>query len=228
VGSERLYADGVFPTQTSQCETFGRDLVTGAAVERPEYEALDPAGRAVIRPAEYVPPREWPDVEHPLQLVTGRTLYHFHTRTKTARAPQLQAAAPEVWIELSPADATAAGLDEGDVAEIETARGRVRARVRVGGVRDGVAFVPFHYGYWDRDGDDHERAANELTPTAWDAVSKQPIFKTAAARVTFVERGDGRPAPAPTTTASAPARGGVAATTGGPAAESDEDLEVAR
>lgn len=227
VGTERLYADGVFPTATSQCETFGRDLVTGAAVERPEYAALDPAGRAVLRPAEYVPPREWPDAERPLHLVTGRTVYHFHTRTKTARAPQLQVAAPEVWIELSPADATAAGIDEGDVAELETARGRVRGRVRVGGVRDGVAFVPFHYGYWDREGTEHERAANELTPTAWDAASKQPIFKTAAARVTLVERGGGQPAPAPTTAASAPAREGVPATVGGPAAESDEELEVA-
>jgi hypothetical protein len=46
--------------------------------------------------------------------------------------------------------------------------------------------VPFHYGYWDRDGDGGEnghRAANELTITAWDAVSKQPIYKTAAVRV---------------------------------------------
>ncbi|MGZ4662530.1 MAG: hypothetical protein ACXVYB_14745, partial [Arthrobacter sp.] len=38
----------------------------------------------------------------------------------------------------------------------------------------------------------------------WDAASKQPIFKTAAARITRVSGGDG-PAPAPTTTASAPA-----------------------
>ncbi len=34
--------------------------------------------------------------------MTGRTIYHFHTRTKTARAPELQAAAPHVWVELSP------------------------------------------------------------------------------------------------------------------------------
>jgi predicted molibdopterin-dependent oxidoreductase YjgC len=134
-------------------------------------------------------------------------------------------------MELSPTDAAARGIDEGDLAEVETARGRVRARVRVGGVRAGVVFVPFHYGYWDRDDDperpDHERAANELTPTAWDAASKQPIFKTAAARVRLVERGDGRPAPAPTTAASAPVRPGVAPTTGGASARSDELLEVA-
>jgi ferredoxin-nitrate reductase len=56
--------------------------------------------------------------------------------------------------------------------------------VRVGGVREGVVFVPFHYGYWDRGpGADHMRAANELTLTSWDPVSKQPIFKVAAVRI---------------------------------------------
>jgi hypothetical protein len=43
-------------------------------------------------------------------------------------------------------------------------------------------FVPFHYGYWG-DGDAEPRAANELTTTHWDPVSKQPTFKSAAARV---------------------------------------------
>jgi hypothetical protein len=49
-------------------------------------------------------------------------------------------------------------------------------------------FVPFHYGYWDTadgvgPGDGPGRAANELTLTAWDPVSKQPLFKVAAVRV---------------------------------------------
>jgi hypothetical protein len=53
-------------------------------------------------------------------------------------------------------------------------------------------FVPFHYGYWDLDDDPadgsggpdgHPRAANELTITDWDPVSKQPLFKTSTCRV---------------------------------------------
>ncbi|MCP6451464.1 formate dehydrogenase subunit alpha, partial [Klebsiella pneumoniae] len=83
-----------------------------------------------------------PSPEFPLQLITGRTLYHFHTRTKTARAPQLQAAAPDVWVEVSPRDAADHDLAEGDLAEVTTPRGSVRARVRVSGVRDGVLFLP--------------------------------------------------------------------------------------
>jgi anaerobic selenocysteine-containing dehydrogenase len=202
-GGERLYADGRFFAAPAECETYGRDLLTGAALEETEYRALNPAGKAILKAADYLPPNELPSAEHPLLLTTGRTLYHFHTRTKTARAPQLQAAAPDVWVELSRADAAARGLAEGDLAEVSSPRGSVRARVRVCGVRPGVAFVPFHYGYWDH-ADGHDRAANELTITAWDPVSKQPLFKAGAVEVTKVADAQGEVAPAPTTTASQP------------------------
>ena len=47
-----------------------------------------------------------------------------------------------------------------------------------------MVFVPFHYGYWDLGPDaEPNRAANELTLTAWDPVSKQPHFKVAAVRL---------------------------------------------
>lgn len=47
-----------------------------------------------------------------------------------------------------------------------------------------MVFAPFHYGYFDQaDPDRHNRAANELTRTEWDPVSKQPIFKVTAVRV---------------------------------------------
>jgi anaerobic selenocysteine-containing dehydrogenase len=181
--------------------------------------------------AEYLPAHELPSQEYPFQLITGRTLYHFHTRTKTGRAPQLQAAAPDVWVEASAADAAAQGWQEGDVLRVTTPRGEVTARLRVSGIREGVLFLPFHYGYWDAgggDGDeDHGRAANELTLTDWDPASKQPIFKTAAAQATRVEAANGRTAPAPTTTASAPVHPGtVAPTTGGTAALAVEELDA--
>jgi anaerobic selenocysteine-containing dehydrogenase len=60
-------------------------------------------------------------------------------------------------------------------------RGAVEGRVRLGGIRPGVVFIPFHYG--DAEPDERTRAANELTITRWDPVSKQPTFKVAAVRV---------------------------------------------
>jgi anaerobic selenocysteine-containing dehydrogenase len=181
-GGERLYVDGVFNTQTDYTETYGNDLRTGAESSEREHRAKAPDGRALLQAAAYEPAPEEPDDEYPLLLTTGRTVYHFHTRTKTGRAPELQAAAPDVWVELNPADAAAAGIGEGDRVRVRSRRGEVEAPARLGTVREGVVFIPFHYGWWD-DGDGRPRAANELTPTAWDPVSKQPLFKVAAVRL---------------------------------------------
>ncbi|MFI5557299.1 molybdopterin oxidoreductase family protein [Streptomyces sp. NPDC051738] len=223
-GTERLYTEGVTWAAPDVCETYGRDLVTGASVSETEYRALNPEGRAVLKAAEYLSPHETTDDEYPLQLNTGRTLYHFHTRTKTGRTPQLNAAAPEVWVELSAGEALPHGVAEGDLVEVTSPRGSVRGRLRITGIRDGMVFLPFHYGYWDTPEGDHTgkdggRAANETTVTDWDPVSKQPLFKTAAVRLTLVERAEGALCPAPTTTASAPADPrSVPPTTGGPSA----------
>ncbi len=220
-GTERLYADGRFFADPDYCEAYGKDLITGAPLEPTEYRAMNPGGRAIIKAAEYVPPHEPPSSDYPYVLITGRTLYHFHTRTKTGRAPQLDAAAPQVWVEIAESDARHAGISEGDVVEIRTPRGCVTASARITGIRDGVVFLPFHYGYWDEDAPSEDRAANELTLTDWDPVSKQPIFKTAAASLRRVDAGRG-PAPAPTTTASAPTTSEVPPTVGGDPAAAEE------
>ncbi|HKG01829.1 MAG TPA: molybdopterin oxidoreductase family protein [Conexibacter sp.] len=190
-GTERLYAEGVFNTDPDYAETYGNDLKTGAANSEADARARQPAGRACLHAIAYAPSPEVPDAEHPLQLTTGRTVYHFHTRTKTGRVPELDAAAPDVWAELSSHDAEALGVRDGDRLRIESARGSIEAPARVTDIRPGSVFVPFHYGYWDLSGEagpngQTGRAANELTLTAWDPVSKQPIFKTAAVRVSKV------------------------------------------
>ncbi|WP_172831592.1 molybdopterin oxidoreductase family protein [Mycobacterium asiaticum] len=182
-GTERLYADGEFWADPDYCEAYGKDLITGAPLEPTEYRAMNPYGKAIIKAAEYVPPHEQPSEDYPFVLITGRTVYHFHTPTKTARAPQLQRAAPEVWVQISDADARRLGIGEGQPLEVITPRGAITCPSRIGRIRAGVLFVPFHYGYWDSQAPDHHRAGNELTITDWDPVSKQPIYKTAAARV---------------------------------------------
>ncbi len=226
-GTERIYVDGEFWGSPEYCESYGRDLVTGAPLEPDEYRSMNPSGKAVIKAAEYLPPHEEPTDDLPYQLTTGRTLYQFHTRTKTGRAPQLQAAAPEVWVEMSEYDAQQHGWAEGDLLRVTTPRGRVEARLRVSGIRNGVLFLPFHYGYWDTAGG-HEpsgengRAANELTITDWDPASKQPLFKTAAAAAERIEPSGGTASAAPTTTASRPVSDGVPETRGGEAAMATE------
>ncbi|WP_200428706.1 molybdopterin oxidoreductase family protein [Streptomyces sp. NE5-10] len=231
-GTPRLYGEGITWAHPDLCESYGKDLVTGATVEVVEYRSLNPEGRAVLKAADYLPPHEEPGDAYPFQLTTGRTLYHFHTRTKTGRTPQLNAAAPDVWVEASVEDARGLDAREGDLMEVATPRGSLHARLRVTDIRPGLLFVPFHYGYWDTpagnapDAGTPGRAANETTVTDWDPVSKQPLFKTAAAALRLLERSGGATSPAPTTTASAPHRTTDAPPTeGGRAARATETAD---
>jgi anaerobic selenocysteine-containing dehydrogenase len=112
---------------------------------------------------DYQPSPEVPDDEYPMLLTTGRTLYQFHTRTKTGRAPQLNQAAPEVWVELNPQDADRLGIAEGDLVGIASPRGAVQARACLCGVRPGVVFLPFRHGWFDQDPHDRTPRSRERT-----------------------------------------------------------------
>jgi anaerobic selenocysteine-containing dehydrogenase len=180
-GRERLYTDHRFATAAEECETFGHDLESGAPVTPEQYRANDPDGRAMLKGAHYMPPLEAPDDGYPYWLTTGRRVYQFHTRTKTARAPALNAAAPRPELEISVEDAAREGITSGQLIEVESRRGRVEVVAKIAVILQGHVFLPFHYGYWDRPG--HPTAANELTLSSWDPVSKQPHFKYAAVRL---------------------------------------------
>jgi predicted molibdopterin-dependent oxidoreductase YjgC len=209
-GTERLYADHVFNTETDYCEGWGHDLNTGAAFEKKDHAELNPNGRAILKYAHYIPAPEDPDEDYPFLVTTGRTVYHWHTRTKTARAPELERAAPEAWIELAPVDAQRLEIEEGDLVRVESPRGAVEAAARISGIREGVVFAPFHYGYWDdpegAEPNGRPRAANELTITAWDPVSKQPRFKVGKVRVQKLAAANGQASRAPTVGAAAPVK----------------------
>jgi anaerobic selenocysteine-containing dehydrogenase len=183
LGRERQYEDGVFNTSAEYCETYGHDLATGAAVQPEQYAARDPKGRAVIKGAEYFPPPEEPDDAFPFLLTTGRVVHHFHTRTKTGRAPELNAAAPRAFVEIAKADGERLGIDDGELVEIRSRRGRVVVPARITGIEPGVAFMPFHYGDEGHDSGTAPTSANRLTMTGWDPVSKQPHFKYAAVAI---------------------------------------------
>jgi len=175
---ERLYEEGIFPTGAEECALYGHDLETGATITEEEYRARDPRGRARIKAAHWQPPYEEPDSQFPLWLTTGRVVHHWHTRTKTGRVRALNDAAPEAFVQFAPEDASRLGILDGDLVEVESRRGKLRLPACIGDIAPGCAFIPFHYG---------DRAANELTVTGWDPVSKQPYFKYAAVRARKVK-----------------------------------------
>jgi ferredoxin-nitrate reductase len=160
-GKERLFDDGVFFTDVDYCESWGHDLETGAPLTKMQYQAMNPAGRAILKAAHYKPSLEEPDAEYPLRLSTGRNVYHFHTRTKTGRS-RLQDVCSEAWIQISEVDAAPLQLKDGDNVIVRSRRGSVQLPVRIGKIAAGQAFIPFHFGYFDSKYG-RARAANELT-----------------------------------------------------------------
>ena len=180
-GKTQLYTDGIFNTDFNYCESYPHDLVTGAEMSPFEYKLKNPSGKAVLLACDYESPHEEPDEKFPLWLTTGRVVYHFHTRTKTGHSKELNNAAPDMYILISEEDAKLYGIADKEMIKVESRSGRVEGPARIGSIAPGLIFIPFHYGYWD--GVKDFRAANELTKTSWDPVSKQPHYKYAAVRI---------------------------------------------
>lgn len=161
-GKERLFGDGKFFTDIDYCESYGHDLETGAPISEDKYRAMNPAGKAILKASDYFPAPDEPDNEYPFRLSTGRNVYHFHTRTKTGRTKQLEAAAPDPQIQLSAEDAKELGVMDEEMVIVQSRRGEVEMSVSIRSIEKGQVFIPFHYGYFDAL-DDRARAANELT-----------------------------------------------------------------
>jgi ferredoxin-nitrate reductase len=184
-GTPRLYTNHDFPSSWEIAESYEKDIRTGHEHTLREYrDHVDPHGKAFLLAGEYEPPIEDVDDEYPLIAVAGRQVYHWHTRTKTAKAPLLADAAPRVFIGVSTVDAERLGIGDGDAVRVVSRRGRVEGPAKVNDVTaPGVVFIPFHYGQLGA-----RTAPNDLMPKAWDPVSKQPVQKFAAVRL---ELGDG-------------------------------------
>ncbi|MFC8082891.1 molybdopterin oxidoreductase family protein [Streptomyces sp. NPDC057340] len=135
-----------------------------------------PDGRARFQEVDHRGPAETLDERFPLWATTGRLLAHYQSGSQTRRVPELMRAAPEPTVEMHPDTAARAGLAEGDLAWVQSARGRVTARVGlVPTLRTDTVFLPFHFPDGGR--------ANLLTGTALDPRSKMPEFKVSAVRV---------------------------------------------
>ena len=120
----------------------------------------------------YKPPDELPDKQYPLILTTGRMLEHFHTGTMTRRSEVLVELVPECPIEINPIDAATLALDNGDLVEVSSRRGKIKGKVQITEKSDvGMIFIPFHFA---------ETAVNILTNPVLDPESKIPEFKICA------------------------------------------------
>ena len=146
-GKQRLYTDGF------KCKTED--------------------GKAKLLPVDWKPLVESCSTEFPLVLNTGRTVEQWHTRTKTKTIKLLNNLAPEAWVEINPKDAKKLQVKSGDRITVGSSRGKVEnIIVKVTeGVREGNAFVPFHFG---------EQLINAVTIADFDPKSFEPNYKQCA------------------------------------------------
>jgi len=148
-GGDRLYTAGVFETQD---------------------------GRARLHCVPCEPFLEQPNQEYDLILNTGRTVEHWHTRTKTARVDLLNKMVPHAWLEMNPSDAARLKLRSHDRVTVVSRRSRVPSlELRITSiVAPGQVFMPFHFA---------ESNSNLVTLGAFDPISREPNFKQCAVRV---------------------------------------------
>lgn len=128
-------------------------------------------------------PGHAPNQEYPLALNTGRARDHWHTMTRTGLSARLSRHETAPYVELHPDDARTSGIEDGALAEVVTAHGRVRLRARlVPGIRPGTIFVPIH---WTDQYSGQARIGALVNPVC-DPISGQPELKHTPARVTGV------------------------------------------
>ncbi|MBZ5578186.1 MAG: nitrate reductase [Acidobacteriia bacterium] len=152
-GGARLYEDGTFPSADGKARLFN---------------------------IEWQPFPEQPNREFPFVLNTGRTVEHWHTRTKTGAVAALQTLSPRAWLEMNPRDANRLRLKPHDRVSIISPRNRVDGvELRVTEiVAPGQVFMPFHFV---------ETNSNLVTQSAFDPISREPNFKQCAVQVERTE-----------------------------------------
>jgi predicted molibdopterin-dependent oxidoreductase YjgC len=139
--------------------------------------ADDPAERGRLAPfsvVEHDPPVEALDDEFPLRLTTGRRLDSYNTGVQSGgyRSPNRL----NETIDVSPEDAGALDLIDGELVRISSRRGAIEAPVRVdAGLRPGLVFMTPHFT--------DEVDVNVLTIDATDPKSGTAEFKAAAVRI---------------------------------------------
>ena len=141
------------------------------------YAESFPRGRGRFIPARQIEEAaELPDGEYPFVLNTGRLLYHWHGGTLTRRVQGLLELAPRLEVAIHPSDARRLGVDTGSRVRLESRRGELTGYAHVTeAVRAGAVFVPFVKLA--------DSAANFLTNSACDPVSKIPEYKVCAVRL---------------------------------------------
>jgi len=162
-GIQWPFPEGSTPTRKSERRLFEDGL----------FYFADKRAKFVFEEPRPLP--EPTNEKYPLTLLTGRgSSSQWHTQTRTAKSDVLRKLYPqEPYVEISPRDGLALGIQPGQWVTVRSARGHVRARAFLTHVvQPGHVFMSMHYV-----------VTNELTFPSFDPYSRQPSYKACAVRI---------------------------------------------
>ncbi|WP_268888263.1 nitrate reductase [Maribrevibacterium harenarium] len=118
--------------------------------------------------------------DFPFVLNTGRVRDQWHTMTRTGRAPILNQHTDRPYVAISPADANALKIQEGQLLRLKSPVGQACLPAKITADQTpGNLFVPIH---WNDQNTNHS-VVSRLIPQVVDALSGQPESKHASVAI---------------------------------------------
>jgi formate dehydrogenase alpha subunit len=132
-------------------------------------------GFARFSPVEYTPQAGERKSDYPFTLLTGTTLYHFGTGSRSCRSLRLKKFSPEAFVEIGESDAKKLAIADGEKVKVISAVGEVTAMVKITGtLREGMLFMPVSFP---------ETPVNELFDIVLNPETKAPSLKACSVKI---------------------------------------------
>ncbi|MFO7996369.1 MAG: formate dehydrogenase subunit alpha [Dehalococcoidia bacterium] len=133
-----------------------------------------PEGFARFCPVDHVPPPK-AKKGYPFTLLTGTTLYHFGTGTRSSRSARLREFSPQAYVEIGEGDAQELGVTHGDTVIVISPVSKLTAVVRiVDGLPQKMLFMPISFP---------AAPVSELFDIALNPETKAPSLKLCGVRI---------------------------------------------
>ena len=164
-GKQRLYEDGVFPTED---------------------------GRARFAAVAYKPVAEPRESRFPFALTTGRLRDQWHGMSRTGTLGRLFGHVAEPTVQMNAGDMARRGLKEGELVHVTSKRGSILVPLQASEeLASGQAFMAMHWGPEFVSGISSTglplAGVNALTTSSYCPSSKQPELKHAAVKILKAE-----------------------------------------
>jgi len=140
--------------------TYGRQLLKGFAR---------------FSPVKYTPQTRERKSDYPFTLLTGTTLYHFGTGSRSSRSSRLKKFTPGAFVEICESDARKLAITDGEKVKVTSPVGEVTAMVKITDtLREGMLFMPVSFP---------ETPVNELFDIVLNPETKAPSLKACNVKI---------------------------------------------